>query len=497
MTKSKLIRRLALLFSVVLLLTSTLNTTFGYIVVKTDSLINIFKPLEEGFADLLIGKKVEHPFGEDYKIPDNISFDFKIDFGAFYANTAIKTTDGNLRADANGSLTVSLKPGRVIGIQEIDAGTEITVTELQKEGSGFAVSDGVAVKEGVVPEEDSLCFEYVNVYSPASVQPLNVTVGGTKTLEGRDWKEGDTFSFVLEQYIGEDQWRTIATESIAYDPQNPAFNTFDFTNAMQALTFEQAGTYAFRMTEAAGRLDNIDYDKTVNTFAVKVTDVDMDGKLEIGDVSGAQNTEVLKENGRFAVSVAFNNTFIPSQLPTPDGINVDVYVHKTVKNIGGGAVGPEGFEFVLENDQTGEKLALHTNKDGYASVGLPFTAADIGKTYTYRLYETNEGMIGMTYDADVYTVEISVSLTEENTLLAKTTLNGKPAEKLLAEFINIYRTNPSEPSTGDASHRIFWIAMMAASGISCILLLSFERRCRKKEAGALVPRAEEHDGNDD
>ena len=97
--KNKIFRRLALLVSMIVLLTSTVNTTFGFIVTKTDSLINTFVPFDNIISNLLISKNVEHPFGDEYVIPDNIAFDFKIDFGSLYANTTIKTTTGDIVAD--------------------------------------------------------------------------------------------------------------------------------------------------------------------------------------------------------------------------------------------------------------------------------------------------------------------------------------------------------------------------------------------------------------
>ena len=195
MLKNKIFRRLALLVSLIVLLTSTVNTTYGFIVSKTDSLINTFVPFDSVVSNLLISKNVEHPFGDEYVIPDNIVFDFKVDFGSLYANTTIKTTTGDIVADKNGSIQISVKPGKSFAVEGIDAGTKVTVTEIQKDGSGFTVKDSAATMEGIVAEDGSLKFEYVNIYTPASVQPVNVSVVGTKILEWREWQSGDTFAF--------------------------------------------------------------------------------------------------------------------------------------------------------------------------------------------------------------------------------------------------------------------------------------------------------------
>ena len=159
MLKNKIFRRLALLVSLIVLLTSTVNTTFGFIVTKTDSLINTFVPFDNIISDFLISKNVEHPFGNEYVIPDNIAFDFKVDFGSLYANTTIKTTTGDIVADKNGSIQISVKPEEAFGTYGIDAGTKVAVTEIQEDGSGFTVKNGTATMEGIVAEDGSLKFE--------------------------------------------------------------------------------------------------------------------------------------------------------------------------------------------------------------------------------------------------------------------------------------------------------------------------------------------------
>lgn len=479
--KNKIFRRLALLASLVILLTSTVNTTFGFIVTKTDSIINTFTPFDSIISNLLISKNVEHPFGEEYVIPDNISFDFKVDFGSLYAKKTIKTTNGDMVADEDGSILISVKPEKFFAVEGIDAGTKVTVTEMQKDGNGFTVKDGAATKEGTVAEDGSLKFEYVNVYTPASVQPVNVVVSGTKILEGRDWQKGDTFSFTLEQKQSEDNWTTLGTKTVTYDADNTTLNRFDFSDLIQALTFDKVGIYSFRMTEVVGNLENVYYDTSVNTFSIRVTDVDMDGKLEINSVTAAQNATVKEADGKYNVSVTFNNTFVPV-VPDPEDIAVKVEVDKTVKNTGEAKIGPEGFEFVLENTISGEKLTLNSGPDGKATFTLPFTADDIGKIYTYKLSETDKGAVGMTYDVKVYDISVSITLSEDDKLLANVVMNGHITENPVAEFVNTYHAEiPDTPQTGDNSNITFWIIMMIVSGTACIFLAITGKRYRARE----------------
>ncbi len=444
MLRNKMIRRLVLLVSLIVLLTSTVNTTFGFIVTKTNSLINTFIPFDNNICNLLISKNVEHPFGDEYAIPDNIAFDFKVDFGSLYANTTIKTTTGDIVADKNGSILISIKPIKPFTVEGIDAGTKVTVTEIQEDGSGFTVKDGTATMEGVVAEDGSLKFEYVNIYTPASVQPVNVSVVGKKILEGRDWQDGDSFSFTLEQKQTNDTWTTLGTKTVRYSADDPNFNCFDFSDLLQTLTFDKVGVYSFRMTEIVGNLENVDYDKSVNTFDIKVTDVDMDGKLEVSTVTAAQNAKVTETEGKYKVDVIFNNTFIPAA-SEPDDIRVDIVVNKTVTNTGVSSIGPSGFEFVLENTISGEKQALKSDENGNAIFTLPFTAADAGKVFTYKLSETNSGMVDVTYDTKVYDISIDISSDNGNKLVSTITMDGKKVDSAVAVFENIYYTELPAP----------------------------------------------------
>ncbi len=316
--KNRIFRGLALLLSLLMLLTSAVQGTYGLIVTQSNRLTNTFSPTEQALNTLWIRKTVEHPLGAGYVIPEQITFDFQLELGNFYANTILQTTVGEITTDANGSVTVSIHPGSSFGIEGIDTGTKVTVTEVQKEGSGFAAKDGAATQEITVAEEGNMLLEFVNVYTPAVVQPLQVTVGGTKTLSGRDWQEDDAFSFILEQKIGEDTWMLLGRKTVAYNAADPSFNVFDFSDLVQGLTFDAIGNYTFRIREEAGTLENIIYDQAVHFFTIHVTDTDMDGKLEIGKVSALQNTVIIEENETYRITASFGNIYASPEVTDPE-----------------------------------------------------------------------------------------------------------------------------------------------------------------------------------
>lgn len=464
-----------MLLSLVMLITSTIGTTYCYIVTKTDPITNVFVPGATGVSTLAISKTVEHPLGDDYAIPDNIRFDFNVELGAYYAGAKLNTSAGEMTVDASGTLSVTIKPGATFGIEGLEEGTVVKVTEKMTSLDGFAVK-GDATKTVTVGANGTASISFVNTYTPDAVKPSNVTVGGVKVLEGRRWQVGDSFSFVLEQKAGEN-WTKLGEQTVTYDAENDDFSKFDFSDVFRALTFDKVGTYTFRMSEIVGTLENVDYDKTVNHFTVKVTDVDMDGKLEINTASGTENAAVTKTNDGYAVSVTFNNTFVPPVVPDPDPITVQIGIDKIISNVGEATHGKGGFQFVLKNVATSESLGATSDDNGKAAFSLTYTKADIGKTYTFKLSETNQGFAGMTYDTDVHEITVTVSLSENNELVAALTMDGKSVDALNATFENTYDAGtPVTPPTGDNSNLTLWFILMIVSSSSFVALVVYDRK---------------------
>lgn len=458
-----------------MLITSTINTTYGFIVMSTDPITNVFMPDDVKVNGLTISKAVEHPLGENYKIPDNISFDFKVELGSYYASSKLVTTLGELIADENGVLDISIKPGASFGIEGLKEGTVVKVTEQTTSLYGFAVK-GEATKQVTVGTDGTANIEFTNIYTPDAVKPDNVTVSGTKILEGREWLEGDSFTFVLEQKNG-DSWTRLGEKTVAYDEKNTAFNQFDFSDVIKTVTFNSVGIYTFRISEKIGDLENIDYDKTVNHFTVKVTDVDLDGELEINSIEGAENIKVVKENGAYDVSVTFNNAFVPPIVPDPYPITVQIDIDKAVNNTGKVKHGADGFEFVLENTITSEKLLAISDKTGKATLLLTFNKSDVGKTYTYKLSEVAGKIQGMTYDDDIHEITVSVALNDDNELVTAFSIDGQPVQTLNVLFENTYHVDdPTPPQTLDDANLVFWLTMTIISASALVALTVYDKR---------------------
>ena len=68
-----------MLLSLILML--MIQTTAALIITEPQSIKNTFKPFKYAMNDLLVSKVIEHSYGEAYKIPEDLSFDFNINLG--------------------------------------------------------------------------------------------------------------------------------------------------------------------------------------------------------------------------------------------------------------------------------------------------------------------------------------------------------------------------------------------------------------------------------
>lgn len=473
MSKSGIVKRIALIVSVLMIFTVAVFPTVSYVITQTRPLTNTFIPTVYPLGQLTLNKTVEHPLGDGYTIPDAIKFLFNIALGSDYAGKTLRAENGeSFTADGAGNISVSVKPGASLTLNGIFAGTSVTVTETDIL-PGFSVKGGQNEKNVIIQPDSVSVVDYINVYSPAKAEN-NVSVKGEKILHGRPWQDGDKFTFLLEYHTGE-QWVSLGTRDVEYDPLNDAFNKFDFTDAILDLSFDAVGVYAFRMTEQTGQNEGVTYDTTVNHFNVAVTDVDMDGKLEISSVTAFENARAFREqDGSHTVNVLFNNSFTPPP-PVEGSASASVTVKKTVKNVGTASLGPEGFEFVLENDVSGEKTELKTDKNGNAIFDLIYTENDIG-VHTYKLYEVNTAVQNVTYSDKVYDVTVSVAFDDNGELKAVVSVDGQMTDDPVVYFENVYDADVDVPPTGDTM--LAAIVTMLISSILTMLVLTRKRRIR-------------------
>ena len=402
---------LALLLFSVILFTTVLNGTFAQIITKTPSFINTFLSGLDPTGDLIISKQITHPFGDDYKLPEGLRFELNIAFGNGFAEKKLNTSQGEKVADEQGNITVNVVPGGAVEIYDLPVDTSVVVTET--ESAGFTPKEGPTRSVAIQRGENKI--NYVNEYNPAPVNPVNLTVDGTKLLEGRDWQEGDCFEFLLEYKVanGNKEWQSVGNAVVTYESTKPDFDRFSFSDSIQKIIYDVAGEYSFRVSEIAGSIDGIEYDKAVSYFDVTVGDAEMDGALEIQNVTvpeGSNATVVYDESvDNYDVDIVVTNRYVERS----DEVNIQIY--KGVESSSGKEKLPAGYSFeIYDESRKLVSTSAETSAAGEAAISLVYEAEDAGKTFHYTLKETYGGETrdGVTYDPWIY--EISVSVVDNN-----------------------------------------------------------------------------------
>lgn len=127
------------------------------------------------------------------------------------------------------------------------------------------------------------------------------TISGTKTIDGRTFREGDTFTFTLSEVVNGVEGQPILTKEVPVSDGRVGKNSLDFS--FDPIAYNQAGTHTYRVREVtpahADRLSNMTYDTTVRTVTVTATD------------NGNGTIETAVDYGQGATAAAFTNTYTP------------------------------------------------------------------------------------------------------------------------------------------------------------------------------------------
>ena len=295
--------------------------------------------------------------------------------------------------------------------------------------------------KGDVPVQGT-SFQFANSYDPT---PATAAIEGSKTLTGRDMKDGEAFGFELSAADDATQSAVklpaAATVSDAKDGVATGF-TFD------EMSFNKPGEYTFNVNETkwngeavpAADGKGMQFDRSTKTVKVTVTD----------DHTGSLKAEVTYPNG----AAAFANKYATGS--TYNGIQVE----KTLqgRNM---AAGEFGFTIEGKDDASTDLLTdadkQFTNEnnraDGVADVmtklsGHTFTQADNGKHYEFTVREIPDGATGLYYDETNHVVTIDVTDDGNGQLKVATEVDGKPGN--VVSFVNKYRAQDVSFDTATA-----------------------------------------------
>ena len=333
----------------------------------------------------------------------------------------------------DGKATFTLKDGGERTVSGLPVGARYTVTEDAAEGYTTAVNGADGSKAEGAVTEDGATAAFTNTYGTAT-EGRDVSTAGlfTKTLEGRDWAEGDSFQFALTGEGGApmpdgsaDGSKTVSVTAAAGTKAGDRV-AFGFgpirymLDDIKDAEFAEVGgkrvrakTFTYTVREVrpddGSAIAGVAYDDHVATMTVTVTD-DGSGNLTattpaIAEVSGGD----------------FVNTYTTElDYSARAGVRLS-------KTLSGRAMEAGQFAFTVTADaETAAKLGLKTDKDAYAVAAaddgkadlvdligaasgsdVKFTDADAGKTYSFIVTETKLGGEGYTNDTVPRTVTIA------------------------------------------------------------------------------------------
>ena len=381
------------------------------------------KPVDTSVTDQIAATKVLT--GRTLKDGE---FSFELVEGDKVVAKGTNTADGKITMDA----VKYDKPGKhTYTLREVNGGT--TSKGITYSDAKYAIEttitdngDGTLKAEHVLKDaKDATAATFENAYNVTPTD-ADLDFGLSKAIDGREWTDGDEFSFTI----------TAPDGTPLPDPATVTVSKRDAKDGIAAIKFGKirytaAGTYKYEIRENAGSTVGMTYDEHVATAEVTVTE-DGDGILT------ANVTK--KENGRFT------NTYRSELNYTAAG------GLKLSKTLSGRPMTEGQFTFTVTpaDEASANALGLLHGANEFKSpataegtVGLidilaghevKFTQADAGKTFTYTVAEKDDDQPGYTYDDAVRTVTIAIADDPAGTLTATTTVSGGSEGTLVTEY---------------------------------------------------------------
>ena len=349
----------------------------------------------------------------------------------------------------NGSATLTVDGGTTVRIDGLPAGTTFTVTEQGVGQNGWTVTDATSqenventnttdgVVTGTIPAGSQASLTFSNAYHANEVNlTANTTLKVQKDLEGRDWRDTDSFDFTITGFrapSGVDPVPVPEDTVITVDASTDAY-----TASFGDITFDTPGEYRYTIQENGDPeqpIAGIDYSDAIYRVTVMVGDngtgslVIDSVKIELmyddgGNLANTENEGTPVEGD----TMAFKNTYNAST--DTEGIQgKKVYNDTTEDNpyeggkfsfkleAQGGFVTDSGNpdDLTIAAADTPMPAGAQDNAVTTSNVGEDFTfptitfdGNDAGNTYVYKVTEVNTGEDGMTYSAAEHTVQISV-----------------------------------------------------------------------------------------
>lgn len=321
-------------------------------------------------------------------------------------------------------------PGSVAGMT-YDGSVYYAVVRNAKKGAGIQTSVEYykAEKNGPIKLDKDATPSFTNKYS---VEPTSVTLQGQKTVSGRDWNQGESYTFNLTAATDDDSATSLGkttkqavtdgvvvintNQAVANAPESGRVASFSFgTEAAPAVTFNRAGTFNFNITENAAQdgQAGMSMDKHTARATVVVTDLDESGnhtgKLRVSSVTYA-NTGASDADKAVTDKAAFTNAYHASG--TFGGVTVSKTLEDRASTAGQFTFAVTGLWYNgIQTSVDGADASLSNKAAGAGVSGAvvgasgqeklfarTLTEQDLGHTFAYRIRENQPAAAGYAYD---------------------------------------------------------------------------------------------------
>lgn len=316
------------------------------------------------------------------------------------------------------------------------------VTMKNADGSGESVKTYDSSKQN----SGTPTVRFTNTYAAAATDPVQVITGFNKKLTGREWKDGETFTFKLKNVSKPDGVETAPMpEKDEVTVRKADVKDGKAPIEFGALTFKKAGEYKYQLKEqvpspeAAG----MTYDKAVRDITVTVTD-NGTGKLTAAVTAVSGNK-------------TFTNEYKTEDLPMDQVLGLSM-----TKVLTGRDMKEDDFSFTLKGTDEASAKKLNIAEDGetvpgkagadgetvtvLSGLNMTLKQADIGKTYAYTFEEVKGSAKGIVYDESRYTLEITAKDGGDGTLEAEVVLKDKSGKELFRKTVS--NENPAMGEKG-------------------------------------------------
>ncbi len=287
---------------------------------------------------------------------------------------------------------------------------------------------------------DGKIATFNNTYSP---EPVKTDINGTKTFNGRDTLQGESFEFTL---TGADEFTLNAIGNSVIIP-NSTTTVNNLTNgnkksfSFNDIQFTKPGTYKFNVAETKGTLKGVTYDESV--IAVTIVVEDINGAL----------TVVSKSYSNGLDSADFVNTYTSTFTDTP--VSLTGTKNLTGKTLLAGEFYFEIVGFKPDGTEIMRSYVTHTEDvqaDAYGVYSgtikfLENMTFDTAGTYRFYITESNNDVPNTTYDTAQYHFYVEIEDDNQGNLKVKSTdlyklVNGSPVDANAIVFTNTYTPDP-------------------------------------------------------